>query len=1040
MTIPPALVDAVREQRSVLFFGAGASYGAVSPQNDTIPMAVDLAKEIDREFLDGQFPGESFRVVYDYACSARDVRTVQRFVQKRLIGFEPAPHHLLIPRFSWAGLAGTNYDLIIERAYQIVGREAAQKLNVWRSDNSKTSDHTDTTSVVYDKIHGCITDADDINPPLVASTEQLIGFRNGREGQIATFLEWAKTKTVIFCGYRFGDDNLRTIFHEIIKEGDGRPRHYLVLRNPPNVAISYWSDRRVTVISATFSNFINDLDNQISTSQKRLSSVQTVVRRSAFTKHISVPNTHESDDLLSYLNSHIDLVHSDIQISKPNPEQFYKGYNQGWSPIINSLDVRRSITHEIITDHIISSENPTLQRVAVVKGHAGAGKTILLRRLAWETATIHGKLTFFASRVHKIEIDQFVEILDLTNEDVYVFVDNVAEHQSDVKQLVQFFSKRRRRLILIIAESFNIWDTTCRDIEEIVSTEYEMRHLSAHEIGDLIDKLKKANSLGHLSSLTRDKQVQALSQTYGRQLLVALIEATSGLPLIEILKAEYSSIPTPEARQLYLDICCLHRFGPPVRAGIISRLHDISFEQFKEKFFQPLSHIVRLREDSRTGDYVYEARHSFIAGLVYEEALHTSEERFENLSRILTKLNPAYSYDSEVVIGLVKADQLTKAISNPSRVRQLYDIGEANFGSNIAILHQRSIFELHQANSISGLAKVEELLRRAIDVEPHNRSLKHTLAEIHLKRSRLATNEVEVDSWRSKAVALASNLTNRTSSPYPFHTILKVKLDEIREALAQGDEAKFGTRLGEALNGFENTLRTALQRFPNDSMLLGVEGEFFQLLSNQPRAEDAFRKAFEQNQRSTIAARRLVKMLRARKAHGDAEDVLQIALESNPSDKTLHFEISMVMLSSAPDADQKRSDEILYHLRRAFTSLGSDFYAQFWYARQLFVAGNVEDALSIYSGLRDAKVGFSEKTRVRGTIRDSMGEARRYRGTVVVDRATHAIFSNNEPSARVFYHKGDTHESDEAFAVGRMATYTIGFNLLGPCAQKVRFD
>jgi len=68
------------------------------------------------------------------------------------------------------------------------------------------------------------------------------------------------------------------------------------------------------------------------------------------------------------------------------------------------------------------------------------------------------------------------------------------------------------------------------------------------------------------------------------------------------------SIPLPEARRLYLDICCLHRFGPPVRAGLISRIHDISFDDFKERLFRPLEQVIRLRHDVKSGDYVYESR------------------------------------------------------------------------------------------------------------------------------------------------------------------------------------------------------------------------------------------------------------------------------------------------------------------------------------------------------------------------------------------------------------------------------------------------
>jgi hypothetical protein len=162
-----------------------------------------------------------------------------------------------------------------------------------------------------------------------------------------------------------------------------------------------------------------------------------------------------------------------------------------------------------------------------------------------------------------------------------------------------------------------------------------MRYLSEPEIEQLLVKLETHKSLGYLAELSRDKRSEELRFVHGRQILVALLEATHGVPLLEILTEEYRSIPTSEARRLYLDICCLHRFGPPVRAGLISRIHNISFDEFKDRFFRPLEQIVKLRLDPKSGDYVYEARHSHIAHELYRSILLTQDERFDNIVRIV---------------------------------------------------------------------------------------------------------------------------------------------------------------------------------------------------------------------------------------------------------------------------------------------------------------------------------------------------------------------------------------------------------------------
>ena len=53
---------------------------------------------------------------------------------------------------------------------------------------------------------------------------------------------------MIFCGYKFMDGNLRILFDEIIKDGDNRPRHYIVSKGVKQALIDYWRDRRVVAI------------------------------------------------------------------------------------------------------------------------------------------------------------------------------------------------------------------------------------------------------------------------------------------------------------------------------------------------------------------------------------------------------------------------------------------------------------------------------------------------------------------------------------------------------------------------------------------------------------------------------------------------------------------------------------------------------------------------------------------------------------------------------------------------------------------------
>ena len=580
--LPNELVSAVKDGRVVLFLGAGASRGAKDSIGRPIPDGAELAE-------------------------------------------------LLV----------TNYDLVIERAYE-QSTSPVQRLVPNVKDGDGATDHLVNRGLLYVKLHGCITRYQEVSPPLVASTEQLIASREGRQGQFATFLEWAKTKTLVFCGYSFLDSNLRILFDEIIKEGDNRPRHYIISKGLRPAEIDYWRDRRVVAINGTFQEFVEALDTTISKNERMLGALAASPSKTTFTRFITKAGLSESQELKLYFTSYIEHIGADLDANSDDPSKFYKGFDLGWWPIIANLDVRQPIVDEIINDHVLSPLNRNRPTLIVLKGHAGSGKTTVLRRVCYESATIHGRLCFFVARNNLIQKERFEEIFRLTDVPIYLFVDDIAEHRHQIAELIGLARDLKIELKIIATEAFNTWNVACDELETSLNDSPEMHYLSAANIAELVNKLEKHDCLGYLKSLSPPERIHELEYVHGRQLLVALLEATHGIPLMDIISDEYRSISPDEAKLLYLDICSLHRFGPPVRAGLISRIHNISFEEFRSKLFRPLEAIVVLREDRRSGDFVYEARHPYIAHAVYETILTSEAERFDNIIRIMNKLNPDF--------------------------------------------------------------------------------------------------------------------------------------------------------------------------------------------------------------------------------------------------------------------------------------------------------------------------------------------------------------------------------------------------------------
>ncbi|WP_413769242.1 hypothetical protein, partial [Vibrio vulnificus] len=66
-----------------------------------------------------------------------------------------------------------------------------------------------------------------------------------------------------------------------------------------------------------------------------------------------------------------------------------------------------------------------------------------------------------------------------------------------------------------------------------------------------------------------------------------------------------------------------------VRAGIINRVHGVSFTDFTDRFFSPLESVVKVIKYDVAQDQAYVSRHPIIAEMVFEYSMGSEEERLD---------------------------------------------------------------------------------------------------------------------------------------------------------------------------------------------------------------------------------------------------------------------------------------------------------------------------------------------------------------------------------------------------------------------------
>lgn len=589
--------------------------------------------------------------------------------------------------------------------------------------------------------------------------------------------------------------------------------------------------------------------------------------------------------------------------------------------------------------------------------------------------------------------------------------------------------------MIIGGARFNEWNVRSQYLDSFVSAHYELKYLSRTEINDLIVQLEINDCLGELERLTYDERVNEFHEVYGRQLLVALHEATRNSQFTDIIFDEYQKIAPPEAQILYADICALHRFGSPVRAGLISRVHGITFESFQDRFFRPLEQVVSLEKDERSGDWIYRARHPYIAEILYGQVFKTTAERFDSHAKFITRLNPAYSYDRRIISDLLRGNKLAEAFPDTSSGIAIFDLAVTALGDEPHIYHQKGIYLKRLAGDIGALRAAEKALLSAQKLAPTDRTIKHSLAELAFTRSKLSSDKIERAAWRNEAISKARTLLSSANGSHAFHTIAKAQVQALSDAIdTDNDSTLTSDVVSEAIKSAEEAIRVGLQRFPGDSHLLAEEASLAHLLENDERAERALHRAFESNKRSQLIAKRYAIVLKARNKLPQSREVLRQALEHNPGSQDLNFDFAELLRTIEPSIDCTQPEKLLSYYQRSFTKGDKNYRAQLLCARQLTLAGRHQDARPIYDHLKTAAVPFGIKNQVKEVVRLEDREIRRFNGSVSKRESSFGFVALDYQSVSCYFNAQSMREGIDLPKIGARVTLTLGFSFSGPAA------
>lgn len=964
--IPTFLIEQIKEGQAILFLGSGASREAFHQNGIKSPTGQELSDLIAKKFLGDTYINNDLNYVSELAISESSLYNVQKYIYDIFSEFKAGEAHMSIPLFSWHSIFTTNYDLLIEDAYSNI-KDKNQTIVKFIKNGQKVNDAMrEKNSLMYFKLHGCISEIIDENLPLILTINQYIDYQKNRSNLFERLQSFSADYPVIFVGHSLADADIRATMKLISQSRENQPRHYLVAPQMTDEAGRYWENRKISPIRMNFSEFMRKLKEHITPNERILS-----FARNNYTQEHPISSRFQSgsrlptQSLFEFLDKDVDYIHKNINSQETNPKLFYKGYFNDWDPILKNLDVKRKITEDIISEIFLIEEEDRMnkQELFLVHGNAGSGKTVLIHRLAFEAGANFDKLCLVYKSDSSIDYNRLQEISELTGERIYLFVERLHERIEEIKFVINKCKKDNVPITIIGTERTNIWNTLCSELLPFITREYSLKYLDDIEIKNLILLLEKHDSLGYLTNKSYEDKVSALSEKAGRELLVALYEATAGKNLADIVMDEYNKIPSEEAQSIYLTICTFHRVGTYARAGNLSRLHNVNFSYFNEKLFKPLESVVYTKRNYRINDYTFVTRHPYIAEMVFEQVYVNEDDRYNKYIEVLAKLDIDYESDLLVFNELTNARRLMEIFKDNNKIRSIFQIAKEGAGDDPFVMQQESIFEMRAEDG--DFHKSESLLQDATEIDPDNIFFLHTRAELFLKRAEKTDNflirKQLVKRTKELCTNILQNFKNRSANLSPtYHTLLKTHILELSYYLSDVEEKD---DLAKRIQNFEKIFNNAIQEYPNESFLLDAEAKFNELMSNFPAAIESLEKAFEINKSSPYLATRLSNYY-IDKDLIKSKEILEESLRINQYDKNLNFLYSKLLLKIEPENYINHR----HFLRNSFVKNDNRLEAQFWYARCLYLLEEKEESKQFFNVTKNAPIDYRIKKRNQGEV------------------------------------------------------------------------
>lgn len=798
--IDSVVIPYLREQfsRALPFFFTGAGFSRDA--KNILAMPVSSGADLKHELWNVCFPGQAYEEgnslqdLYEQALVRHKGELATRMTQALTVDADSIPAwYRVFFGFPWAGGYTLNVDDLATataRKHELPRKIAEVSARSPHSTPGTPRTSSDTLEIVH--LNGTIADIPDRVTFSVTQFAERLGVPDPWYFRLTGELI---SRPFVFIGTQLDEPSLWQYLELRRSRGargmkELRPRSYLVSPHLPLARQALLAEFNIEWLQMTAEQLVLDVLGPIASAA---TTGLDLLRRSA--------GSPPSKPALPEVST---LAQAPMQ-----PSDFLLGQEPVWGDLQSGRAIVRESDDSFRKKAGALLAKEGTKGVLLVTGTAGSGKSTALMRLALGFSA-RGARVGWIDRETEITVRDIRRAMKGSDAPVVLAIDEADMFGSELPSLIRevVLSEGAPLLMLTIRSGKVERALNLAQIRDVPIDEVTVPLLADADIGALIDALAKEQRLGRLKGLSRSEQVRAFREQANRELLVAMIQATSGERFEARAVAEFQDLQPNEQTVYALVAVATALHYSLTSQDIVIASGDVSntalniVDQLKRR------HII----GAPAGDQqAFRARHHVIAQLVLEH-LQKNQRLADVMAGLAlaaaTKVNPTSSSSSRAMRFLrsvINHDRLIRTVGREV-ARNIYGSVEVALSWSFHYWLQRGSLEVEAGD----LSLAKNFLDQARSLAPDDPFVENEYAYLQFARALSNVAAVEAPELVKEATDSLLDLIRRRrhGSEYPYHVLGSQGLSWARRGVRRGEEKERFVLMLIA------TVEEGVQRFP----------------------------------------------------------------------------------------------------------------------------------------------------------------------------------------------------------------------------------